>query len=287
MKKIIFEDKERKVMKKILFIIILFMLFWVGDSVKAISVEKYTDAEYELLKKYMSEEEIQYSSEFVIDSILNENVEAYDSFIVASTYYHGNNLYPKLVKSEVITDFNQLNLDVENEFSLLSGNSDEHTTDYKYIQLMTNSGSSPKRFYIYNKWLKMPKNKSFDVIALRWNSGFTLTEYYGNQYTNGNSGDIAYPIGNSNYKIGSNAIGLSQNLVDSATSIENELIIWGTCSSDGTIYGTYQHAQSDITLATSKLYNFSVSGMGNVLSFYGNASEIYDDTPGLSLSYTC
>lgn len=47
------------------------------------------------------------------------------------------------------------------------------------------------------------------------------------------------------------------------------------------------NAQSDITLATSKLYNFSSSGMCGVLSFYGNASGIYDNTKGLSLSYTC
>lgn len=279
--------REENNRKKILFIIILFMVLMFGNSVKALSVSKYTDLEYKLLNEYMSDIEIQYSSEVVIDSILKGNVEEYDSFIISSTYYHGNGLYPKLVRTEIITEFSQLNLDVESEFSLLSGNSDEHTTNYKYIQLMTNSGSSPKRFYIYNKWLKMPVNKSFDVIALRWNGGFTLTDYYGNQYTNGNSGDIAYPMGNSNYKIAANAIGLSQNLVDSATSIENELTVWGTCTSGGTVYGTYQHAQADITLATSKLYNFSSSGMGGVLSFYGNASGVYDNTSGLSLSYTC
>ncbi|MGN1370840.1 MAG: hypothetical protein ACI4XM_00965 [Candidatus Coprovivens sp.] len=274
-------------MKKVFLIIILFMLFIFGSSVKALSVKKYTELEYELLNKYMSDVEIQYSSEFVIESILKGNVESYDSFVIANTYYQETEFYPKLVKSEIITDLNKLNLDTENEFSLLSGNLVEYTTDYKYIQLMTNSGSGQKRFYIYNSWLKMPKNKSFDVIALRWSNGFALTDYYGNQYTNGNSGNIAYPVGNSNYKIATNAIGLSQNLVDSATSIENELAVWGNCSSDGIVYGTYQHAQANITLATSKLYNFSSNGMGGVLSFYGNASGIYDNTPGLSLSYTC
>ena len=65
-------------MKKGFLIVILFMLFIFGSSVKALSVKKYTELEYELLNKYMSDVEIQYSSEFVIDSILKGNVESYD-----------------------------------------------------------------------------------------------------------------------------------------------------------------------------------------------------------------
>lgn len=90
-----------------------------------------------------------------------------------------------------------------------------------------------------------------------------------------------------NFKKFSSGIGLSQNLVDSASTIENELITFGTCTSGGTIYASYQHVQKDIDLDTSQSYILDYSGMGHVFSFYGNAVGIYDDTPGMRLSYTC
>ena len=106
-------------------------------------------------------------------------------------------------------------------------------------------------------------------------------------FYNGNSGDIIYNSGNGNFKIGTNGVGLSQNLVDSATEIENEMVVMGNCSSGGTVYASYQHAQANITLATSKKYNFSTSGMGGVFGFYDGVGSYYDDTPGIELNYTC
>ena len=114
-----------------------------------------------------------------------------------------------------------------------------------------------------------------------------MSHYDGIQFTDGNTTTVNYDMGNGNYKFGTNAIGLSQNLVDSASNIENTLFVSGTCSGSGAVWATYQHAQANITLATSKLYNFSSSGYGGVLSFYGAASGIYDNTTGLSLTFTC
>lgn len=143
-------------------------------------------------------------------------------------------------------------------------------------------------FNFWNEWKSMPSYKSFDVIAMRWTDNFTMTSYDGSQSTDGNTSYVAYDEGNGNYKLGTNAIGLSQNLVDSATSwLSNELNVSGTCSGSGAVWASYQHAQANITLATSKLYNFSSNGYGGVLSFYGAASGIYDNTTGLSLTFAC
>lgn len=220
---------------------------------------------------------------------MNNDVIAYKSSIVKTTYYGNSISLPQKVSEKIISIDEYIENNNSGSVNLFTASSvDVVETNMKYIRLIVlGNGTDGLTFNLVNEWLSMPKYKSFDVIAFRWTGDFSLSSYRGYQYTNGNSGNVYYYEGNSNYKIGTKAIGLSQNLVDSATSIDNELYAVGTCTSGGTVYGTYQHAQADITLATSKLYNFSSSGMGGVLNFYGNASGVYDNTSGLSLSYTC
>ena len=51
-------------------------------------------------------------------------------------------------------------------------------------------------------------------------------------------------------------------------------------------YVTYQHATSALTLANSKSYTFSSSGLGGVL-YYSNSTirNKYDGMQGLSMNY--
>lgn len=96
-----------------------------------------------------------------------------------------------------------------------------------------------------------------------------------------------YDENSGNFKKFTSGVGLSQNLVDSASEIENELITFGTCTNGGTVYVSYQHAQADIDLTISKYYTLNYNGMGYVFNFYGDAVGIYDNTPGMILPYTC
>lgn len=163
----------------------------------------------------------------------------------------------------------------------------EYHTAMKQLNLLVKEDAGNVSFEFYNYWKSMPKYKSFDVMGMRWTGNFSYYSLYGEQYTNGNSGVIEYYSGNGNYKIGTNAIGLSQNLVDSATQIQSRILLVGTCTTGGTVYASYQHAQANITLATSKKYNFSSSSMGGVFGFYDVVGSYYDDTPGLKLNYSC
>ncbi len=235
----------------------------------------------------MSREELLTTSNRVKEILLSGDVEAYDSVIVATTYYSNNISTPRVIKQEILTNYDTSIAALDDRCELVSTTEGQCETDYKFIRLMVRNSSGRKLFHIINEWKQMPKYKSFDVIAFRWTGDFALEDYTGNQYTNGNSGNILYLEGNGNFKEGTYGLGLSQNLVDSATLIENELIAFGSCSNGGTLYGTYQHAQANITLATSKSYSFNSTGMGGVLKFTGNAVGIYDNTPGISLSYTC
>lgn len=248
-----------------------------------------SDEGYAKLSKFMSDNEISMISKDTYDKFMNNEIVAYESSIIETTYYGNSISLPQKVSEKIMSVDEYVENKNSNNVNLFTAsNLDTVETNMKYIRLIVlGNGSDGLTFNIVNEWISMPEYKSFDVIAFRWTGDFSLSLYRGYQYTNGNSGNIYYYEGNGNYKLGTNAIGLSQNLVDSATSIDNELYAVGTCSNGGTIYATYQHVRSDISLATSKLYNFSSSGMGGVLSFYGNASGIYDNTPGLSLNYTC
>lgn len=52
----------------------------------------------------------------------------------------------------------------------------------------------------------------------------------------------------------------------------------------GTVYGSYQHATVNTSLATSKLYTIALGGYGSVFMFYGNAFGIYDGAPGVYIT---
>ena len=283
--------------KIIYFIFILFMGMAVVNAKTSAKVidDVYTNyygvkiesKSYEKLLKFMNEGQIKYLNQKMYDLIMDDKIQDYDGALIETTYvvdYLGN---PRIEMSREVEDIDSESFQSVN--STNAGGSDEVVTDYKYIRLLVStSNNGTATITLLNEWLKMPKYKSFDVIATRWTGGFYMTSYTGSQQTDGNSGDINYTEGNGNYKIASNGVGLSQNLVDSATNeLFNNLYVKGNCSGSGTVYGTYQHAQKNITLATSQLYNFRSGGMGNVLDFYGAAVGVYDDTPGLEVSYTC
>ena len=276
-------------MKKLILVLVLF--FCLGN-VNAKNINQNVDISdegYEKLSKFMSDYEINMINQNTYDMFMNNDIIAYKSSIIETTYYSNYISFPQKVNEKVMSVDEYVENNNSSNINLFTASSsDVVETNMKYIRLtILGNGTEGLTFSLVNEWLSMPKYKSFDVIALRWTGDFALSSYRGYQLTSENSDDIYYYEGNGNYKFGTKAFGLSQNLVNSATSIDNELYANGTCSSGGIVYGTYQHAQANITLATSKLYNFSSNGMGGVLSFYGNASGIYDNTPGLSLSYTC
>ena len=57
-----------------------------------------------------------------------------------------------------------------------------------------------------------------------------------------------------------------------------------TVSRGGTVYGSYQHATENTTLANSQLYNIDFSGAGNVFDFYSTAIDVYDEMNGVDIN---
>ena len=56
------------------------------------------------------------------------------------------------------------------------------------------------------------------------------------------------------------------------------------CRAGVTVYGAYEHTLSGISQANSKLFTIGPGGNGSVFNFYGKASSVYSNSPGVSIS---
>lgn len=299
--------KDNNMNKKIIiFLMILFNSIFISN-VKAINkneIEKgftnkngvvMSEENYKKIRDAIPEEELNYIDKTMYDEIASSNkIVAYKSIYLKEErikLYNGTYLYKETeispeeyAKSVMYTSYN-----------------DVHNTTYKHIHLMATDKTSKFTFYIQNVWQLPPATQSFDVLAFRWSGSATRItntengsqDYYTSPGTV-NPPTISYPSSSSNYKRFSNGIGLSQNLVGDSSSTANlyyytnTLSVDVTCSGSVTLYGTYQHAQSDLTLNQSKSYTLSSSGLGGVL-YYSDSSirNKYDNTAGLSVTFTC
>ena len=82
-----------------------------------------------------------------------------------------------------------------------------------------------------------------------------------------------------------NGFGISMNLVDAATEfqLDIEAIVKST-SKWATVYASYQHAATNVTLAQSKAYNISHNGYGEVINFATAVENYYDGMQGVSIA---
>lgn len=134
----------------------------------------------------------------------------------------------------------------------------------------------------------MPKYKSFDVIALRGEGvSFETNSLIGIQYfkIDGSSSTIRYNRSSSNTRIFQNGIGISMNLVDDADFYHLSIQMnYYKTKDTAKIYGSYQHSQSNVTLAQSQKYTLSANGYGNVIAFDDSVKRNYDGMSGVYLS---
>lgn len=165
-----------------------------------------------------------------------------------------------------------------------------HQTSYKRLTLLLSVDRSSNYFsaFVANRWLKDPKMKSADVIALRYNNSVSINKFYGEQWCtiSGSSKIYSYSSSNGNSKKFSNGVGISMNLADAGSGFSNYLFFNGYYSNiNTTIYASYQHAQSAVTVADSKVYNLSANGLGGVINFTNATTRSkYDAMLGISYS---
>lgn len=157
--------------------------------------------------------------------------------------------------------------------NVISPNSTVVTSNEKRVAISKTCATNYCSITILATWLTQPSVKSYDVIGARlyntslYNSAITTLVRTPSSTTT-----------QSNYMTYYNGFGNSIQLPSGTiNNVEQRFKVNKT----GVVYGSYQHAVSNISLATSKLYNISSSGYGNVFSFYGSAYGKYDNTVGV------
>lgn len=141
-------------------------------------------------------------------------------------------------------------------------------------------------------WLITPRVKSYDVIGMRVDDATIVagTQKGMQVYTtNGVTDTVNYSYQGTNMVLSSNGFGISMNLVDAASEFTCELEAMTQSTSQwATVYGSYQHAMTAVTLAKSKSYTISHNGYGKVINFATAVQNDYDNMQGVSieLGYT-
>ena len=165
-----------------------------------------------------------------------------------------------------------------------------YSTSAKTIHMdyyhMNGTPSNKLHVYVWVGWITTPAKRDYDIIAVRWTNGATLTNATGKQQTNdGRTTNYSY-LGN-NMKTASNGVGISMNLHNNTSGHTLEMTVDITASNIGTVFGTYQHAtNASTTLVISKSYTFSSSGLGEVIYFNNPTyASYYDGMNGVSLDY--
>lgn len=194
--------------------------------------------------------------------------------------FYGPNFFEKMTLEEYQW-INDLDLN-ENEYSIESyfENSNltretSHSTNSKKISIAKGCNEICT-IILKAEWFTNSKIRSYDVIGARlYNISLAKSEIT----TKLSSSDGIQFI--NEIKKTSNGFGVSVKLPTSATSIRIEQKFYTT--NGGTIFGSYQHATKNISLATSKLYNINSSGEGYVFDFYGAAIGKYDQMGGVNI----
>lgn len=142
-------------------------------------------------------------------------------------------------------------------------------------------------------WLVSPAIKSYDVFAMRTDDASIIEgSQEGTQgyiYKNGSVGFVNYSYNGTNMVKASNGFGISMNLVDAAHTYECSITARVRATTEwAEVYGSYQHAATNVTLAQSQAYTISHNGYGKVINFATAVQNHYDGMQGVSikLDYT-
>lgn len=258
----------------------LMLLLFVTTSAKAATL---TNEEYSRLKIIFSDARIAIMSDEDAQRYLSYDLE--NSNIV-SKYYRVTETANGTVSTEVTkTEAEEASQTTNNNITRGA----LHTTTYKNIQVTATPVDG--NYYLvkfHTNWLLTPRVKSYDVNAMRLDDA-TMNEgtqsgiqIYG---TNGNYSYIEYSNNGTNMVKKENGFGISMNLVDAASDfqLEIESVVIST-SKWATVYASYQHAASNVTLAQSKAYNISHNGYGEVINFATAVENYYDGMQGVSIA---
>lgn len=240
-----------------------------------------TDSEYARLKLVFSD--------LRLASMSDEDAQRYLTYDLEHTkkvskYFKTT----QTTNGTITTEINQEEADNASKNNSTRGAS--YSTTYKNIQILATPANSDNYYLLLlsNVWLKSPYIKSYDVIAMRTDDASIMegtqrgTQDY--VYKNGSYDTVYYSNNGTNMVKASNGFGISMNLVDAANTYQCTIEATVQAKTEwATVYGSYQHAATDVTLAQSKSYVISHNGYGKVINFATAVQNDYDGMQGVSI----
>lgn len=148
------------------------------------------------------------------------------------------------------------------------------STPAKTLKISKTAMANSSRISTVLTWNSNPTVKSYDVMG-SYLDGVSLIGSVTTKMQN-NVGASTYSINKSS----NNGFGTSIPLSGSSIRLSQTF----TVSNGGTVYASYQHATSSISLNNSQNYTFSKNGFGQVFIFTSPALEIYDHMSGVYIS---
>ncbi len=246
----------------------------------------------------------------ITETEYNNFLKIYDHDYIMNMSLEKFNKLKSLDYDDVVTEtkyiettYNQsLNLVTEREITkeefenynpvmpLLDDGSDSHSTQVKSIVLSITGGSVWNYAVLIANWKGIPATRSYDVIGFRsFGFEYRLGSQGGEQiYTlNDEREIISYAWNGTNIKRFDDGFGISMNIVNSDIT---SLTLTIDCDIKATIEhpsiaGSYQHAQSNLSLADSQNYTLSIAGLGDVFLYPYSIAQKYDGMSGVGYDY--
>lgn len=166
-------------------------------------------------------------------------------------------------------------------------------TNYKKMYLSIKGSTSLKTVTLRTVWKKLTKSRYYDVMGFRVkNASFTFNTKDSDCLTAWQKADGRivknYNMNSSGVKTCRQGIGLSAKLDQNATnSLEFSITVKFASGADPyEVYGTYQHAQKEVSESQSKKYDINSSGYGGVFKFDSSVANKYDKTEGLHVKWS-
>lgn len=264
-------------LKKIIMTISILFVMIISINVKAATL---TDEEYNRLNIIFPDERISIMTDDEAKEYLSYDLE--NSNIV-NKYYKVTETPNGTITTEVSED------EATNASKNVTTRGTTHTTTYKNIQITsTSAGGNRYLIRLANRWLITPYVKSYDVIAMRFDDATVVAGTQSGMQTysaSGRSDYVNYSYNGTNMVLSSKGFGISMNLVDAASGFLCEITaVVDSTSQWATVYGSYQHAMTAVTLAQSKSYTISHNGYGKVINFATAVQNDYDNMQGVSIA---
>lgn len=197
--------------------------------------------------------------------------------------YYGDDFFERMTNDdyEWINDLNIDSSDVEIKTIYLYDNGlldrgDTHSTPSKKLTISKVCSGNVCSVLTKLQWLVNPSVRSFDLIGVRlYNTSFSNNTVV-TKITSSAGTEYSY-----NHKVSTVGAGTSVDLPDSATNIVVEQKVY--VYTGGVVYGSYQHATSNISLLNSQKYYFDANGYGGVFLFYDGIGSYYDAMSGVDI----